>query len=67
MVNEEDEIAIRLDRETARIVRDALHSLGEHQAAGLPIPDAIDPDAARRLAWFIAELTRQLGGSGRVA
>jgi hypothetical protein len=67
MADEDNEITIRLNRETARIVRDALHSLGEHQAAGLPLPDTIDPDVAHRLASFITELTRQLGGSGRVA
>jgi hypothetical protein len=59
-------IELRIDRVTAEDLRDALHALGEHIAAGVPI-DAMPSDTAERLGRFLRDLDIHLGGTGRFA
>ncbi|WP_281895294.1 hypothetical protein [Micromonospora humidisoli] len=59
-------IELRLDPATAEDLRDALYNLGEHQAAGRPIPH-MDTDTSRRLGVLLRDLDIRLGGSGRFA
>lgn len=53
------EIVLRLDRTTARYLLGALHDLGEHLAAGVPI-GPMTPDENERLGQLIRELRGSL-------
>jgi hypothetical protein len=55
----DDEIVLRLDRTTAKYLLGALHDLGEHLAAGVPI-GPMAPDENERLRKLIRELRRSL-------
>jgi hypothetical protein len=58
-------IDIRTDTATARVLRDVLYALGEHQAAGAPMP-TLDADESTRLGALLRDLDVQLGGAGRM-
>lgn len=55
----DEEILLRLDRTTARYLLGALHDLGEHLAAGVPI-SPISSDENERLGKLIRGLRRSL-------
>ena len=57
---------LRLDEETARFLCDALYALGEHQAAGAPIP-TLDRRGSEVLGRLLRDLDRHLGRHGRTA
>ncbi|WP_329107060.1 hypothetical protein OG792_02805 [Micromonospora sp. NBC_01699] len=58
-----DPIELSLDRATAEDLRDALYDLGEHLAAGRPIP--LMPTAtSSRLGALLRDLDVRLGGPG---
>jgi len=57
-------IELRLDPATAEDLRNVLYDLGEHQAAGRPIPH-MDGETSERLGALLRELDIRLGGSGR--
>ena len=59
-------ITIRTDVITARLIRAVLYELGEHQAAGSPIP-VLGSEESTRLGAFLSMLDSQLGGAGRMA
>jgi len=61
-----ESIEIRTDAVTARVLRDVLYALGEHQAAGAPMP-TLDAEESTRLGEFLRDLDRQLGGAGRMS
>ncbi|WP_343445780.1 hypothetical protein [Micromonospora schwarzwaldensis] len=62
----DDPIELRLDLATAEYLRIALYDLGEHQAAGRPIPH-MDAEASRRLGALLRNLDIRLGGTVRFA
>ncbi|MFG1884482.1 hypothetical protein [Micromonospora sp. NPDC049102] len=62
----DDPIVLRLDLATAEDLRIALYDLGEHQAAGRPIP-YMDAETSRRLGAVLRELDIRLVGTGRFA
>ena len=66
MVDPSAPLILRIDRPTAELLRQALHCLGEHQAAGAPIP-TFDSEDSQRLGRFLRDLDIELGGSGRMA
>jgi hypothetical protein len=59
-------IELGIDRRTAELLRDVLYDLGEHQAAGAPLPQP-GPEDSEVLGAFLRELDRKLGGTGRMA
>lgn len=59
----DDGIVLRLDRTTAGYLLGALHDLGEHLAAGVPIR-ALTAEENDRLGTLIRELRRSLGREG---
>ncbi|MFF5210616.1 hypothetical protein [Streptosporangium sp. NPDC000396] len=61
-----DEIILRLDRETAAVLRDHIYMVGEHFAAGTPVEQFPQEDA-ERLARVMCDLDRALGGPGCMA
>ena len=63
-----DEIVLRLDRETAQAVYQVLYQLGEHFAVGGPIPALNDPSLPgfNQISDFMRRLNLALGGSGRI-
>ncbi|MFY1687054.1 hypothetical protein [Plantactinospora sp. WMMB782] len=61
-----DLIELNLDRPTAEDLRNALYDLGEHLAAGRPIPE-MDAATSRRLGALLRDLDIRLGGPGRFA
>lgn len=61
-----ESIIIRTDVATARLSWDALYALGEHQAAGAPIP-FFAHNASELLGKFLKALDVQLGGTGRMS
>lgn len=61
-----DEIILRLDQETAAVLRDHLYMVGEHFAAGTPI-EQFSPEDEERLAKVMCDLGRALGGPGCTA
>lgn len=60
------EHSLRLDEETARFLFDALYALGEHEAAGAPIPKN-DRRGSEVLGRLLYALGRHLGRHGRLA
>ena len=66
MHKSDDEIILHVDVETAKLLRAALYALGEHQAAGAPIPFYNGTDS-RLLGKFLSDLDVSLGGTGRMA
>jgi hypothetical protein len=62
----DDPIELRLDPATAKDLRTALYDLGEHQAAGRPIPH-MDTETSERLGAFLRDLDIRVGGTGRFA
>ncbi|GAA4576533.1 hypothetical protein GCM10023193_77770 [Planotetraspora kaengkrachanensis] len=61
-----DEIMLRLDRETAAVLRDHIYMVCEHFAAGVPI-EQFAPADERRLGRVMCDLDKALGGRGCVA
>ncbi|MGC4864106.1 hypothetical protein ACLQ3B_01565 [Micromonospora sp. DT53] len=61
-----DPIELLLDPATAEDLRDALYNLGEHQAAGRPIP-YMGTETSERLGALLRDLDIRLGGTGRFA
>jgi hypothetical protein len=61
-----DEIILRLDRETAAVLRDHIYMVGEHFAAGVPVVQFAPEDEAR-LSRVMCDLGRALGGRGCTA
>ncbi|MFV2008786.1 MULTISPECIES: hypothetical protein [unclassified Micromonospora] len=59
-----DPIVLRLDPATVEDLRNVLYDLGEHQAAGRPIPH-MDGETSERLGTLLRDLDIMLGGSGR--
>ena len=59
-------VVLRIDTRTAKLLRDALYGLGEHQAAGAPVP-VFDSNDSQLLGRFLRDLDIKLGGTGRMA
>jgi hypothetical protein len=61
-------IALELDRPTAQAVYDVLYQLGEHFAAGGPVPRIDDSSLPEfhLMAEFMRKLNIALGGDGRI-
>jgi hypothetical protein len=64
--DDSDRIRLDLDRRTAELLRDTLHNVGEHQAAGAPIAPATREEA-EKLGALLRDLDTKLGGPGRFA
>jgi hypothetical protein len=62
-VQQESEILIALDPYAARLLFDALYSLGEHQAAGAAIP-IFDSHASETLARILRDLDAAIENRG---
>ncbi|MFF4959374.1 hypothetical protein [Streptomyces sp. NPDC001222] len=60
-----DDIVLRLDRDSAEDLYEVLRLLGEHIAAGAPIPEP-PADANERLGRVFRSLGDSLGRKGRV-
>jgi hypothetical protein len=65
-MSQDARIGLSVDRRTAELLRDVLYELGEHQAAGAPIPQTT-PDDSELLGALLRELDLKLGGTGRLA
>jgi hypothetical protein len=59
-------IELSVDRRTAELLRGVLNDLGEHEAAGAPIPRTTREEA-ELIGAFLRDLDRKLGGSGHMA
>lgn len=66
ITREGDCLVVRMDITTARDLWEALYVLGEHEAAGAPIPKA-SREAEERLGEVLRDLDIALGGTGRLA
>jgi hypothetical protein len=54
-------ITLALDREAAIDLRDLIYGVGEHVAAGAPLPE-FDSAASSRLGAVLEDLEKQLRG-----
>ena len=61
-----DEITFTIDRRTAELLRGVLYDVGEHQAAGAPIPPP-SPEEVEKVGAFLRDLDIALGGPGGMA
>ena len=65
-MEDDKDIILKLDKQTAIDLYDCLFGLGEHYAAGAPVP-TFDGGSSERLGRVLKDLSLALGGPERLA